>query len=273
MKPSVSGLLIATLAFVASTVYLAVQLREERARGAALVEAGRGLNARIAALEATRAGLANAQFGDRAPALSPVAASEIPALPTDWPKMPEPPPSVRKRMKKLTVAVFNEMHFDLEDKLSLTVEQADKLIDLLAEQQTAGNDLANVVERDARRERDRAEIADLLGPVKAARFEEYKQSDSVRVELMSLGEHLKNSEVPLSDAQRKRLVTAMYEEFARVPQPEFPERVPDEEQYMKSYATWHDDYETRVNSRAGGILSSEQLAAYNDLKKFLRNIP
>ena len=51
MKPSFLGLLIAAVAFGASTIYLAVQLNEERAQADQFIEESRALNARIAELE------------------------------------------------------------------------------------------------------------------------------------------------------------------------------------------------------------------------------
>ncbi len=54
MKASVWGLLVAALAFGASTIYLSVQLREERAQAEKFAEATRALNARIADLEKAR---------------------------------------------------------------------------------------------------------------------------------------------------------------------------------------------------------------------------
>jgi outer membrane murein-binding lipoprotein Lpp len=54
MKTSGLSLAIAVLAFAASTIYLAVQLSEERAHSEQLVDATRALNARIAELEKVR---------------------------------------------------------------------------------------------------------------------------------------------------------------------------------------------------------------------------
>ena len=54
MKASIWGLLVAALAFGASTIYLSMQLREERAQAEKFAEATRALNARIAELEKAR---------------------------------------------------------------------------------------------------------------------------------------------------------------------------------------------------------------------------
>ena len=54
MKTSALSLSIAVLAFGASTIYLAVQLSEERAHSEQLADASRALNARIAELEKAR---------------------------------------------------------------------------------------------------------------------------------------------------------------------------------------------------------------------------
>ena len=55
MTTSGLGLSIAVLAFGASTIYLAVQLSEERAHSEQLADETRALNARIAELEKARA--------------------------------------------------------------------------------------------------------------------------------------------------------------------------------------------------------------------------
>ena len=51
MKPSMLGLLIAAGAFGASTIYLGVQLKDERAHADRVLEQSRQLSARIAELE------------------------------------------------------------------------------------------------------------------------------------------------------------------------------------------------------------------------------
>ena len=66
MKNRIAGgsalaLVIAAAAFAASTIYLGVQLREERERAAEVLAQSRALEARVAELEKARSTLATAQ--------------------------------------------------------------------------------------------------------------------------------------------------------------------------------------------------------------------
>ena len=75
MKTSGLGLAIAVVAFAASTFYLAVQLRDERAHSEELADATQALNARIAELEKARGARrpVSGSFGaiDMAPGATP----------------------------------------------------------------------------------------------------------------------------------------------------------------------------------------------------------
>jgi hypothetical protein len=77
MKPANLGLSIASLAFAASTIYLAVQLREERARAAQFTEESQALQARIAELEKARAQFSEARR--TADSVVPEDAANLPA--------------------------------------------------------------------------------------------------------------------------------------------------------------------------------------------------
>ena len=79
MKPTILGLMIAAAAFGASTIYLAVQLDEERTRATQVLAESRALQARIAELEILRAQMAAA----------PDSAADVAALPAA-PPLPEP---------------------------------------------------------------------------------------------------------------------------------------------------------------------------------------
>src|SRR5688572_2008970 len=68
MKPSILGLIIAAVAFAASTDYLTIQLRDERAQADQVADTMRTLNARIAELEKTREQtFVSGSFGHGAP--------------------------------------------------------------------------------------------------------------------------------------------------------------------------------------------------------------
>ena len=71
-----------------------------------------------------------------------------------------------------------------------------------------------------RRARTQTDIADLLGPDKAAALEEYQEIMPARMELEMLARQLEGDEAPLSDDQRKRMLAALVEERERVPMPQ-----------------------------------------------------
>ena len=295
MKASGLSLAIAVLAFGASTIYLAVQLSEERAHSEQLADATRALNARIAELEKSRKGLpamqrqlwrdqrgAGCDDGCYATAgeFRSISRRSSRRTVVNAPFMEPHSEAFQKMMRSQLRAHNKQIYADVGTQLGLTRDEANKLIDLLTDQQAGGIGISQDVTDMAERERlteaamreNKAKIADLLGPEKLKSLEEYQQSIPSRMELDMVVRQLEGSDATtLSDDQRKRLLVALIEERKRIPVP-VPSAVGDPKDYDKAYSDWQDDYDARVASQARTILNSEQYAAYDDYQKWQKEM-
>ena len=302
MKPSMLGLLIAVGAFGASTIYLATQLNDERARADEVLEQSRALSARVAELEAARAEMESMRLMAHLPeaggAASPATGGKPAAMPTsasvelsESPVVEGSPERVRpggppvrteamqKMMRSQLRANFKRMNGDIGEKLGLTTEEANKLIDLMVDQQMEsanrgrGERGANLTPEQraagwaAQNDKSMSEIAALIGADKIDAYKAYQDSMPARQEVDMLSRQLEANDLVLSKDQRARLVTALAEERKRVPQPKFSESVSREE-YSKAMTAWQDDYNQRTAMRASSILDGEQQAAYGEYQQW-----
>jgi hypothetical protein len=289
MKTSALSLAIAVLAFGASTIYLAVQLGEERAHSEQLADATRALNSRIAELEKARDAsrlAVNGTFGSvnlpsdatlNGQAPPPPTATAVPPGERSAAAMNQmifrPQGEAFQKMMRAQMRAQNkQMYADVGAQLGLSREDANQLIDLLTDQHSGGLGVSGDVTDSAERERlmeeatreNKAKIANLLGPEKLQLFEEYQQSIPARQELDVLVRQLEGSDAaPLNNDQRKRLLAALMEERKRIPLPQFPPGT-DHGEFAKAYSDWQADYNARVAAQARNILNSEQYAAYDD---------
>jgi hypothetical protein len=296
MKVSMLGLAVSTVAFGGSTLYLWSQLATEREQIAAVQEANAQLTARIAELEKRRAEFAERRMGGPGTFEGAVMAHAGPGPEKGGPppdegqrqvfttvrqgpghKTPEMPPAMLKMMRANIRAQNKRMYFDLQSKLGLTDEQANAMLDLLTDQQTAGFRNRNLDPEQAReyweqeQQKRKTDIADLLGSAKAAQFEEYQKSMPARSELSMLSQQLEGAEMPLTDDQKSKMLTALMEERERIPMPTYAEGT-EQEKMMKSYNEWQLDYEKRVADQARSILTSEQLSAYNEYAQWQKEM-
>ena len=297
MKTSGLSLAIAVLAFAASTIYLAVQLSEERAHSEQLVDATRALNARIAELEKVRdegrfamngtfgstnlppGAMQNAQLPSPSVAVEGEPDAQA-AVTANGPFMPPQSEAFQKMMRAQMRSYNKQMYSDVGAQLGLTREEVNKLIDLLTDQQAGGlaiphgvTDPAEIrrLMEEASRE-NKAKIASLLGPEKLESFEEYQRSLPARQELDMLARQIEGSDAaPLNEDQRKRLLAALIEERKRIPPPQFPTGT-DHGDFAKAYREWQSDYNARLAAQARGILNTEQYAAYDDYVKLQREL-
>lgn len=293
MKTSTLPLAIATLAFGASTIYLAQRLKEEgNLAEQAKREVGE-LNARIAELEKARAEpplMVSGTFGaintapgtvTSAPLPPPTAKPEprsehLEARLVNAPRFPPQGEAFQKMMRSQMRAQNKQMYADVGAQLGLTAEEASKLIDLLTDQQVGGMGIARETDdpneqmrlmNEARRESEQ-KIADLLGPEKLKLLEQYKQTIPVRQEVDVLARQIEGSDAaPLSADQRKRLLAAFIEERNQVPAPDYT-RGGTSEDFRKLYTEWQDDYNARIAEKARSILDAEQYAAYSDYQQW-----
>src|SRR4030095_2424295 len=150
MKSSALGLAIAAIAFGASTIYLAVQLNEERAQADEVSATMAALNARIAELEKAREQrfATSGVFGGDALAQGGMAM--VPPPPPDKGEVelktgesavvfnaPPPPRSEAfERMMRTNMRANNKlMYADVGEKLGLSKDDTNKLINMLTDQQ------------------------------------------------------------------------------------------------------------------------------------------
>lgn len=296
MKASVWGLLVAALAFGASTIYLSIQLSEERAQAENFAEATRALNARIAELEKAREQrVISGVFSMDAPGGGSVSiglpqpeekleSSPEGAAPAPTANLPAPArtEAFQKMMRTQVRANNKRIYADLGKQLGLNKEDTSKLIDMLTDQQVEGFarmresaqlDQAEVKRRldDASREHQ-AEIEAFLGASKTEQLRDYQQTIPARQELDALTRQLEGSDAPsLSDEQQKRMLSALIEERKRIPTPKMTDSATTED-FVKAYAEWQSGYNDRLNAQAQGILNSEQLTAFSEYQQWQKEM-
>jgi hypothetical protein len=292
MKPVTAGLLVAAAACAASTVYFWNELDAERAHAAEVTASAKRLQAQVAELEKARADfssrrMANAgafvggAFAERGPGPVSVTASAtgdagataaagFRALPI----RPDRSPAMERMIRTQIRANNKRLYGDLVSQLGLGADDANKLYDLLTDQQTTMMD--RMRPRDENGERPRfddihreqvQQLTDLLGADKAQALEDYQKTMPARGEVDMIARQLDGSDATLSDDQRKKLVSALTEERARVPAPEYSDGM-DADQYSKSMADWQNNYNERAADRAKSILNSEQQTAFNEYQQW-----
>jgi hypothetical protein len=296
LKSPLLGLAVSTLAFAGSTIYLWVQLDEERARADEVTALTRRLNDRVAELEKARGDFERMRLADIASplpgrALESVAGVTAPAKSGDatvasataqfeFPR-PDRSPGYQKMMRAQMRANNRRMYADIGATLGLSQEETGKLIDLLTDQQlanmTRARDTPSGREEDMQQQWDRirreqhAEIANLLGADKAEGFRKYQESLPARGEVEMIARQLDGSDAPLKDEQRKRLIAIITEERGRIPMPQI-DQVSDPEAHAKAANDWQEDYEQRVNAQARAILDNEQYDAYSEYQQWQREM-
>lgn len=288
MKSPTLGLAISTLAFAGSSIYLWNQLVEQRARAEEVMELTHRLNSRIAELEQAREQVARMRLATEngMNAVPPTAANPgaVPqaAVSTDQAhaaqagfQMPRPElsPSYQKMMRAQFRANNRRAHAELGAYLGLSEEDANRLIDLISDQQLAMNtrsaeplptNATDMRERWEQLQRDhQKQIVDLIGPAKAEEFRKYQETMPARGEVEMIARQLEGSDAPLKDDQRKQLIALIADERGRVPMPLYDSNT-DPEAYTKLANDWQSDYEQRVNAQARAILDNEQYNAYSD---------
>lgn len=290
MKASMLGLVIATAACAASSLYLWYELDAQREQAARVDEANRGLQARIAELEEARARFAQ-QRAESPPLLAggrtvPASAPPVPAegattaeskvgAPAQVWQAPsaERSPAFKKVMRAQIRAANQRLYADLGTELGLDKETANKLIDLLTTQQVQGFDPTHAEQQVAEIQRqNQAAIEALIGPDKAQSLEEYQRSMPARAEFEMLARQLEANDSPLSAEQARRLRAAYIEERARVPYPAFEATDGTSDKYFKAMTDWEEDYNQRVSDAAAGILTSQQQNTFNDIQQWQKEM-
>ncbi|MEO8062475.1 MAG: hypothetical protein ABI821_06985 [Pseudomonadota bacterium] len=291
MKASVLGLVVATAALGGSSIYLWNQLQNERERAAELVAQSADLNARLAQFEKSRGEFGQRRFagantfgaqGMSGPGKPPppvagaiVNETEAPQT-TPWTHRPMPQRSeaMQKMMRAQMRAHNKRLYADVGSTLALNKEQANKLVDLLTDQQSGeiepfrdGTDAGDYQKAWAdRQQKIQGDIAELLGDDKVAALQEYQKSLPARMELEMLTRQLEGYDAAINDDQRERLLKVMVEERDRVPEPPYVDGV-DMQEFQKTRIGWEEDYNERVASQARSILNTEQITAYTEYQQ------
>jgi hypothetical protein len=185
---------------------------------------------------------------------------------------PERSEAMQKMMRVQMRANNKRLYADVGSQLGLTKDQANKLIDLLTDQQASSfgqhreakdADEARSLWEETQRQQ-KAELTDLIGADKVESLEEYQKSLPARQEVEMLARQLDGYDAPLTDDQRKRLVAVMSEERERVPMPAYTEGT-DLDEYRKTRLAWEQDYNQRVGAQATSILNTQQSSVYSEL--------
>lgn len=292
MKAPVLGLAIAVTAFAGSSLYLWLQLKEERAQASRVEETNRQLHARIAELEKARVLFAQdrppgmdsplAPPSAPTPGITPQAVDEITAeLQAEWAARTAagPSPAMIKMMRAGSRAEIRRQYGEFVRGLGLSKEMTSKLLDLLTDQQVADfTPPPNVTDEqqfrrnfEERHRANEAAIADLIGSDKAAELKSYQQSIPSRQEFEMLARQLDGSDAPLTAEQHDRLLAVWLEERAREPQPNFSMNST-EADYVQASNAWSDEFAQRFRSEARHILDSEQLGAYDEIQNAQREM-
>lgn len=183
----------------------------------------------------------------------------------------------RNYMKSRTKAAMRRLHADVGSALGLSDEQANELMDLLAEQQTRMTDRLRASAegqppkpldiRDVQ-QKNNAEIAALIGQDKMDEWNAYQQSLPDRSQVNMVNQQLTEAGVPgMTDSQRSEMLAAVTEERQRLPRPAAFAGMTPEEQFAQSNE-WQAEYDKALLERAKSILSSEQYAAYKEFQDF-----
>jgi len=278
--------------FAAAAIYLGLQLgetreqlaREEQARSAAQVRIA-GLDDDLRRLQAELADLESEGPADSPPpAARPALANQQQPASTMRPEVVPPSaarnrgrgnlddsPAARNAMRLQQEVRLRRRYADLPAELGLDATQADRLFNLLADhQQAEANDTRayegdrlgrQAIEAAARRKRD-AEIEALLGPDKAAEFQSFEQSIPARMQVSRIGESMAAANVPLSETQRKSMITAVAGELKSGPPPERFKDGRQDPDYEARFLDWQADYSRRVQASVAPMLNAEQARHY-----------
>lgn len=197
-------------------------------------------------------------------------------------------PEYRDMLRAQQRLSLHHSHADLPALLQIPKEQAEQLLDLLAEQQVrwqvAGRPMASkqpnaeAMQQYAEkvretREANDAEIAALLGAAKFQEWKEYEQNAMARFQIQRLQQQLP-PDARLQPDQRRMLVSALATEQRRLLEERAreipPNAVPDENwqrRMQEGHAQRMASMNERLLERAASILSPKQLEHFEVLLK------
>jgi hypothetical protein len=183
-------------------------------------------------------------------------------------------PAAQRFMKYQMKNGMRRHYEGLDSAMGMSQEQADKLVDLIVEQQTRTITETRKLNVDmneamkaaqARKAHDDAEIAALIGQDKLPLWDQFQKSMPDRAQVNMVSEQLQNMGTPLTDDQRARLLDIVTEQRQSNPRP--TQELPPEEM-VAQWTKWQDESERALLERAKSVLSPEQYARYRDYQEW-----
>ena len=294
--------LLPTLLLGFVCAYLYSELQRERELARTQNELRSDLQERIAVLDATRSQLEHELVRLRAASNGPApngvprlgnAPDAIPAETTSM-TMPEvvgqpmglsaaqrewmTSPIARDLMRSHQRDWIRRSNEDLFALLELSPEEAEALIALMADAQTPGIELGTTRPIDPatlenmrnkmdeqRRKTDEA-IREMLGEEKYRKYQDYRNSETERIQIAELQRLFEATPTPLRAEQSAQLLAALIEERGTAAPWTRGPTMPTAEEVQR-YQQWAQDYQLRVEERIASLLSPEQLERYNAFRR------
>ena len=199
---------------------------------------------------------ANAPAADASP--SPVHSAERSPSGQEEPLTPAQLALTREVQERLVEAMYG----DLERELGLTPAKADAMrahiVDhRLRELARPGMHVLNGNTERASSRQLLEGVATLLDPEQAARFEEFHRSVDARAQIMLLGMMLEESQLPLSEGQRRDFIHAAIRNGAYLFEQDIP-ATDSQTQFAQEYAVRSEQRDQLLLKSARGVLSPAQ---------------
>jgi hypothetical protein len=199
-------------------------------------------------------------------------------------------PKMKEAMRGQQSAGVAMMYGDLAKYLGLTPDEARQVLALITDRQmeqmnksmallNKGTlDAATLTEAGKQGEAAKADydaaLKDVLGKERFAKLQEYEKTMGERFALSQLRNQLSAGGMPLDDNQAAGLLSIMQEERARTPNPMAGNTDPAAQakllqngEMMEGMFKSQEEYNRRVLDRARGVLSPDQLQAFETAQK------
>ena len=202
-------------------------------------------------------------------------------------------PAMKEMIRSQQKTMMKSMYGGLFKELNLSAEQQKQFSDLLLDSQMSvvesagdlskgeGEARTNAVNAIAEKQKaTQAQIKALLGDENYAKYEDYQKTVQDRMVLSQFQQQAAGTETALRDEQMQGLIALIKEERARTSPvidddpsktAENLQKVFNSELFEKQMQ-WQEDLNKRVLSRAGGLLTPEQLKEYAEFQESQYNM-
>jgi hypothetical protein len=293
MKALIPLLLVATSALAVTTVQFAQRASAERERADAALVASQKSEARIRELERAQGVLqqqlmeaqqppqANTSQTSATRAADGAAAAARPPGPVQYAltarseaanggapinfrswSPTQQSPAAQRFWNWQRRAMVRRQYGDVAGALGLSQEQADKLIDVLANQQPRFMSQLPRPASDLKKQFE-ADVAAVIGQDKLPQWQEYQKTLPERGRVSMVAEQMRQMDVPLTDDQRRQLTDIAIEQSMLNPRPTPQDGLPREE-LIKASMKWEEDFDKAFLDRAKSVLSKDQYERYRD---------